>query len=231
MAFGCARPFSHRTRRHTGHDSRSSAHLVLLQQYSKLLEPMCQGECHQRDSWRRTRCADHKRRLEGLCQRAGASIANDVGTEVQFGDGDVGLVLKQPWRINSQPALGAPLTTHLATQLFMTSHSVHCLAILCESLQHISHTTRITCTLASSVTAKQLEKLLTEHNVTSSAGRVCGKTNLVTCGDTTLLQRPLLPTNLDAIHRSSVTEVIAFSRRLCLVHCTWKPTFLNILKR
>ena len=80
--------------------------------------------------WRRTRCADHKRRLEGLCQRAGASIANDVGTEVQFGDGDVGLVLKQPWRINSQPALGAPLTTHLATQLFMTSHSVHCLAMV-----------------------------------------------------------------------------------------------------
>ena len=38
-AFGCARPFKHRTRHHT----RSSAHPVLLQQCSKLLEPMCQG--------------------------------------------------------------------------------------------------------------------------------------------------------------------------------------------
>ena len=33
-AFGCARPFRRRTRRHTRHDSRS----------------MCQGVCHQRDS-------------------------------------------------------------------------------------------------------------------------------------------------------------------------------------
>ena len=54
----------------------------------------------------------------------------------------------------------------------MTSHSVHCLAIFCESLQHISHTTRITCTVASSVTVKQLDTLLTEHSVTSSAGCV-----------------------------------------------------------
>ena len=62
--------------------------------------------------------------------------------------------------------------THLETQLFMTSHSVHCLAFFCESLQHISHTTRITCTVASSVTVKQLDTLLTEHSVTSSAGCV-----------------------------------------------------------
>ena len=54
----------------------------------------------------------------------------------------------------------------------MTSHSVHCLAFFCESLQHISHTTRITCTVASSVTVKQLDTLLTEHSVTSSAGCV-----------------------------------------------------------
>ena len=59
--------------------------------------------------WRGTRCADHKRRPEGLCQRAGALITDVVGMEVQFGDGDVGLVLKQPWRINSQPALGEDL--------------------------------------------------------------------------------------------------------------------------
>ena len=56
--------------------------------------------------WRGTRCADHKRRLEGLCQRAGALITDAVGTEVQFGDGDVGLVLKQPWHM---PALGEDL--------------------------------------------------------------------------------------------------------------------------
>ena len=54
----------------------------------------------------------------------------------------------------------------------MTSHSVHCLAFFCESLQHISHTTRITCTVASSVTVKQLDTRLTEHSVTSSAGCV-----------------------------------------------------------
>ena len=52
--------------------------------------------------WRSTRCVHHKRRLEGLCQRAGALITDVVAMEVQFGDGDVGLVLKQPWRINSQ---------------------------------------------------------------------------------------------------------------------------------
>ena len=40
ITFGCARPFRHHTRPHTGHDSRSSAHPVLLQQCSKLLEPM-----------------------------------------------------------------------------------------------------------------------------------------------------------------------------------------------
>ena len=45
----------------------------------------------------------------------------------------------------------------------------------------------------------------------------------------------LVLTNVDAnpdeIRRSSVTEVVAFSRRLCLVQCTWKPTFLNALTR
>ena len=39
-------PHRHRTRHHT----RSSAHPVLLQQYSKLLKPMFQGVCHQRNS-------------------------------------------------------------------------------------------------------------------------------------------------------------------------------------
>ena len=56
--------------------------------------------------WRGARCAYHKRRLEGLCQRAGALITDVVAKEVQFGDGEVGLVLKQPWHIYSQPALG-----------------------------------------------------------------------------------------------------------------------------
>ena len=55
--------------------------------------------------WRGTCCAYHKRRFEGIGQRAGASIANLVASEVQFGDGEVGLVLKKPWHINSQPAL------------------------------------------------------------------------------------------------------------------------------
>ena len=38
-------------------------------------------------------------------------------------------------------------------------------------------------------------------------------------------------TNPDEIRGSSVTEVVAFSRRPCLVQCTWKPTFLNVLTR
>ena len=37
--------------------------------------------------------------------------------------------------------------------------------------------------------------------------------------------------NPDEIRRSSVTKVVAFSRRPCLVQCTWKPTFLNVLTR
>ena len=45
----------------------------------------------------------------------------------------------------------------------------------------------------------------------------------------------LVLTGVDAnpseIRRSCVTQVVAFSRRLCLVQCTWKPTFLSILKR
>ena len=78
---------------------------------------------------------------------------------------------------------GAPLTTHLATELFMTSQSVHCLAMSAVNVCITSATlpsnchfderiTRITCTVASSVTVKQLENLFTEHNVTSSAGCV-----------------------------------------------------------
>ena len=49
--------------------------------------------------WRRTCSAYHKRRLEGLCQRAGALITDAVAKEIQFGDGHVGLVLKQPWHM------------------------------------------------------------------------------------------------------------------------------------
>ena len=56
--------------------------------------------------WRGTRCVDHKRRLEGLCQRAGALITDVVAKEIQFGDGDIGLVLKQPWHM---PALAKDL--------------------------------------------------------------------------------------------------------------------------
>ena len=59
--------------------------------------------------WRRTRCADHKRRPEGLCQRAGALITDVVVLKVQVGNADAGLVLKQSWHINSQPALGEDL--------------------------------------------------------------------------------------------------------------------------
>ena len=52
--------------------------------------------------WRGTRCAFHKRRFEGLRHRAGALVTDVVAKEVQVGDGDVGLVLKQPWHM---PAL------------------------------------------------------------------------------------------------------------------------------
>ena len=104
-AFGCARPCRRRTRRLTGHDSRLSAHLCAPPTMFKAAGTDVSGSVSPARLWRGTCSAYHKRRLEGLCQRAGASIANDVGIEVQFGDGDVGLVLKQPWRINSQPAV------------------------------------------------------------------------------------------------------------------------------
>ena len=97
-----------------------------------------------------------------------------------------------------------PLTTLLAMQLFMTPILFTSWQFFCENLQHISHTTRITRTVVSSVTVKQLDTLLTEHSVTSSAGRV------------SMVKRLLLPVVLLRVRCSHVWWRSLLGKFLCV---------------
>ena len=64
--------------------------------------------CHKQDCGDERVVAHHKRRLERVGQRFGALIANSVATEVQFGDGEIGLALIRVtngvWRVRKDAA-------------------------------------------------------------------------------------------------------------------------------